>query len=303
MQYDISIQIQPSFEEFINQANLIAVAQQTLKHQHVDRGTLTIVLTEDAAVREQNQLHRGIDAPTDVLSFPNHGSINLVDPPGSADDQLILPPELMEEEAEYLGDIMIAVPFTTRQADKAHRSLTDELNLLVAHGVLHLLGYDHATEEEEATMWRIQDEILQSLPPGTEINHDKLTGRSLGFLAGRWYSFRMAVNGAWHTLRTQPNAWIELAAVAVITAGGLFFRITPVEWALLALSASLVIALEAINTAIEATVDLVTTDYHPLAKIAKDSAAGALVFSVLGTLCVAAAVFGPRLWRLFQSLG
>lgn len=140
------------------------------------------------------------------------------------------------------------------------------------------------------------DESTQS-----STNHAALTGRDRGFWAGRWYSFSAAVSGARHTLLTQPNAWIEMAAFVVITVAGIYFRITSVEWALLALTAFSVIALEAVNTAVEATVDLVTTDFHPLAKIAKDAAAGALVFSVLGSIGVAVAIFGPRIWALLQA--
>lgn len=125
-----------------------------------------------------------------------------------------------------------------------------------------------------------------------------LAGRDRPFLAGRWFSFNAALNGARHTLATQPNAWIELIAVAVVTLTGWWLQIAALEWALLALTFSLVLALEAVNTAVEAIVDLVAPHYHPLAKIAKDAAAGALVFAVLGSLGVAGAIFGPRLWPL-----
>lgn len=125
-----------------------------------------------------------------------------------------------------------------------------------------------------------------------------LAGRDRPFLAGRWFSFTAALQGAWHTLATQPNAWIELTAVAVVTFAGWWVQIGALEWALLALTFSLVLALEAVNTAIEATIDLVSPHYHPLAKIAKDAAAGALVFAVLGSLGVASAILGPRLWQL-----
>ena len=127
---------------------------------------------------------------------------------------------------------------------------------------------------------------------------EALSGRNRGFWGGRWYSFRAAVTGALHTVRTQPNAWIELTACVVVVAAGYLLQITAVEWAVVGLVLCLVLALEAINTAVEAVVDLVTEEYHPLARIAKDAAAGALVFAVLGSLIVAAAVFGPRLVRL-----
>jgi len=125
-----------------------------------------------------------------------------------------------------------------------------------------------------------------------------LTGRDRGFWRGRWFSVKAAIAGAVHTVRTQPNAWIELAALAVILVAGWWFAIRAIEWALLGLTVFIVLALEAVNTAVEATIDLVSPHYHPLAKIAKDTAAGALIFAVLGSLWVAAAIFGPRLWAL-----
>jgi len=111
----------------------------------------------------------------------------------------------------------------------------------------------------------------------------------------RWHSFTAAVHGVGYTLRTQRNTWIELAAVAVVVAAGLWLRIRPTEWAVLALTVAMVLALEAVNSAIEALVDLVSPDYHELARVAKDCAAGAMIFAVLGSLAVAAAIFGPPL--------
>ncbi len=110
---------------------------------------LTIVLTDDETVAGLNRQYRGMDGPTDVLSF------SAIEPtPG-----FITAPEALP----YLGDIVIATPYSQRQALELGRSLRDELRLLVVHGVLHLLGYDHATPEEEAQMWARQDEILAGL--------------------------------------------------------------------------------------------------------------------------------------------
>lgn len=122
-----------------------------------------------------------------------------------------------------------------------------------------------------------------------------------GFLPGRWFSFRAALSGALYTLRTQPNAWIEVAALVVVSIAGWWFAIDAMEWGLLLLTVFVVLAMEAVNTAVEALVDLVSPEYHPLAKIAKDAAAGAMVFAVLGSLAVAAAIFGPRLWALLMQ--
>ena len=129
--------------------------------------------------------------------------------------------------------------------------------------------------------------------------HPGLTGRDLGFWRGRWFSFRAAVIGAFHVVRTQPNAWIELTALVIVAAAAWYFQVTSIEWAILAVCVFGVLSLEAINTSVEASIDLVSPHYHPLAKIAKDAAAGALVFAVLGSLVVATAVFGPRVAALF----
>lgn len=129
----------------------------------------------------------------------------------------------------------------------------------------------------------------------------QLAGRDRTFLAGRWFSFQAAIAGVRHTLRTQPNAWIELTAILVVSLAGLWFRLARWEWVTLILIFSLILALEAVNTAVEAVVDLVSPDYHPLAKIAKDAAAGALVLAVLGSIVVAGIIFGPRLWALIGN--
>lgn len=127
-----------------------------------------------------------------------------------------------------------------------------------------------------------------------------LTGRDRGFWASRWYSFSAAVAGALHTIRTQPNAWIEITAIAVVTGVGLLVGVDRWEWVALVLIFSMIIALEAVNTAIEAAVDLVSPEYHPLAKIAKDAAAGALLLAVLGSVIIAAIIFLPRFWALLS---
>ena len=88
----------------------------------------------------------------------------------------------------------------------------------------------------------------------------------------------------------------ELAALGVVGVAGLGFGITPLEWGLIGFTAMVVLALEAVNTAVEAVVDLASPQIHPLAKIAKDAAAGAMVLAVIGSVLVALAVFGPRLW-------
>jgi len=121
---------------------------------------------------------------------------------------------------------------------------------------------------------------------------------NIGFWRGRLLSFGAALQGVAYTFRTQPNVWIELSALTVVALAGLWFAISALEWGLLGLTIAMILALEAVNTAIEAVVDLASPQYHPLAKIAKDTAAGAMVIAALGSLFVAACIFGPRLWAL-----
>lgn len=111
-------------------------------------------------------------------------------------------------------------------------------------------------------------------------------------------SFVAAWEGVVYVIRTQPNVWIELTALGAVAIVGLFFGLSALEWGLLALTVAVIVALEAVNTAIETVVDLVSPTYHPLAKIAKDTAAAALLIAVLGSVVVALCIFGPKLWAL-----
>ncbi len=124
--------------------------------------------------------------------------------------------------------------------------------------------------------------------------------RPAGYLAGRWFSLKAAAAGLRYTFRTQPNARIELVALALVGALGWWLGITRVEWAVIGLISAVILALEAVNTALEALVDLISPQYHFQAKRAKDAAAGAMLLAVFGSLWVALFLLGPRLWeRLF----
>ncbi len=118
-------------------------AQAALVHQSAD-GDLSIVLSDDEELQRLNLDYLGIDAPTDVLSFP----ASEIDP---------------ESGVRYLGDILISVPRAEQQAAAARHGITSEVQLLVVHGVLHLLGYDHADREQKSRMWAVQAAVLESL--------------------------------------------------------------------------------------------------------------------------------------------
>jgi diacylglycerol kinase len=108
-------------------------------------------------------------------------------------------------------------------------------------------------------------------------------------------SFSFAGQGVWHAVRTQRNMRVHLAAALVVVIVGGIVGISAADWAALALAIGLVLTAEIFNTVIEAVIDLHTPEFHPLAKIAKDGAAGAVLVASLAAVGVAVAVFVPHL--------
>jgi probable rRNA maturation factor len=148
----IGIQIDDAYASLVDGENLHAVAVATLVANGIDDAEVTIVVTSDETVQQLNRDYRGIDAPTDVLSFASQE--------GESEADLALPLELAAELDRYLGDIIIAYPYTIQQAAHFASTPAAELRLMVVHGLLHLLGDDHDTAEAEAEMWARQEEVL-----------------------------------------------------------------------------------------------------------------------------------------------
>ena len=111
-------------------------------------------------------------------------------------------------------------------------------------------------------------------------------------------AFIWAAAGIAYSLRTQPNMRVHVLAALLAVGLGWFTDISRVEWLILILTIMAVIAAELFNTAVEASVDLVSPDYHPLAKAAKDAAAGAVLTAAAASLVVGVILFGPTLYRL-----
>lgn len=131
----------PPFEkELVEHAARIALGDQSAPAQ----AELTIVLTDDEQLRDLNREFLGEDNPTDVLSFPS----------AEADP---------ETGAPYLGDVLISVPRAAQQAQAAGHALEAEIQLLVVHGILHLMGHDHAQAADKARMWAAQARVLKQL--------------------------------------------------------------------------------------------------------------------------------------------
>jgi probable rRNA maturation factor len=152
----IYIRLEPSLQEGIPDELLERAALEALHGPAAPgfelalgegRVDLTILQTDDAHLQVLNREYLHQDAPTDVLSFPA----------GEPDP---------ETGALYLGDIVLSIPRAAAQAREAGHSLEDEAQLLVVHGVLHLLGHDHAGPSDKERMWAAQGAALERLGLG-----------------------------------------------------------------------------------------------------------------------------------------
>jgi len=154
MSFEIDVQIDELLDHQVSAEGLQAAVEATLLREGVTTAGVSLMIAGDQLLHQLNLEYRGIDGPTDVLSFSAREDVE------DAAAQFVTAPEA----ADFLGDIVISLPYAARQAVVAGHSTARELHLLAIHGTLHLLGYDHATAEEEAVMWALQDAILASLP-------------------------------------------------------------------------------------------------------------------------------------------
>lgn len=118
------------------------VIKRILKKENIKNSVFSIILVDDDAIRKLNNEYRKIDKVTDVISF------------ALLDDARII------TDIKVLGDIYISVPRMKKQALDYNHSETRELSFLVAHGLLHLLGYDHMNKDDEKIMFGKQEEVL-----------------------------------------------------------------------------------------------------------------------------------------------
>ena len=114
--------------------------------------------------------------------------------------------------------------------------------------------------------------------------------------ASRLASFRYAFAGWWYVLRTQRNAWIHAVASVAVFLVALWLGLGRIDWAILILTVAVVWVAEFVNTSVEAVVDLLSPEIHPLAKAAKDIAAAAVLIAALAAVVVGLLVLGPPLW-------
>ena len=116
------------------------------------------------------------------------------------------------------------------------------------------------------------------------------------FIAG----FRHAFRGLWYALRTQRNARVQVCIAILAILLGVALHISTVEFAMVFVAITGVFIAEMFNTVFELCIDLASPDYHPLAKIAKDVAAGAVLLSAILSVVIGLFVFGPHLWDLLH---
>ena len=112
---------------------------------------------------------------------------------------------------------------------------------------------------------------------------------------GRIRSFKFALVGLWTMLKSQHNAWIHLCLTVGVVAAGFLLDVSAAEWCALILAMMAVWTAEALNTAFEFLADAASPDFHPLVKRAKDVAAGAVLFSAVGSVAIGILVLGPHI--------
>jgi len=108
-------------------------------------------------------------------------------------------------------------------------------------------------------------------------------------------SFRYAAEGIWTAFLHERVFTIELLAAIVVAIAGVVFKVSRIEGAVLAICITLVLSAECLNSALERMVDLVTPEYHPLAKQIKDLAAGAVLITAIGSVIIGLQIFGPKM--------
>lgn len=141
----ISIHVRKPYIRKVSKKRIIHVVKQTLIDQQQDESfDLSILVCSDMEITTYNKMYRQIDQPTDVLSFTN----NEIDP---------------ETNSRILGDIVVSFDTAYSQAQQAKNDLQTEIDMLIIHGVLHLLGFDHDDVTNKSIMWKNQYKLHKKL--------------------------------------------------------------------------------------------------------------------------------------------
>ena len=158
----VDISILPPFRPQVSRSALRKLALRALNQMLPGEAyQVDLAISDDDTIRRLNREYRGLDEATDVLSFSQRYQGNWEgegEPPNVA--EIDMPSELPEGELAHLGEVIISYPQVLRQAGPGPTGYQAELDLLVAHGILHLLGYDHVEPQEQARMRAEEQKIL-----------------------------------------------------------------------------------------------------------------------------------------------
>ncbi len=147
---EIGISVEEEFKGLVDKDWARKIAQQVLKAENVTPPyDVSIIFTDSETVQRLNRDYRGVDEPTDVIAF-------YMLPQKETGSTFVLPPDGVTR----LGEIIISYPQAAEQAGEQGNTVVQELALLIVHGILHLLGYDHEQPEEEKRMRQREQELL-----------------------------------------------------------------------------------------------------------------------------------------------
>ena len=153
LKIQLSIRIEKPFVGLVSKQWLRRAVRLTLVHTGVSSPVeLGLVIAGDETVHELNRIYRNVDRTTDVIAFA-------LSERGAKAEPFVTPPD----SVIHLGEVIISYPQAKRQAEEQCHPLESELALLVAHGVLHLLGYDHELPEQEQRMRAMESKVLDAI--------------------------------------------------------------------------------------------------------------------------------------------
>ena len=159
----IDVSVSEEFSQLVSEEWLSEVALKSLQValSKNDPGHVSIVISDDACIKELNSKYRGLNEVTDVLAFSSiyggHWEGDLSDPTDNRDnlEDFILPPD----QIPPLGEVIISYPQSVRQAAENNHSVHQEIAVLTAHGILHLIGHDHMDNKDAIVMQSKEHDI------------------------------------------------------------------------------------------------------------------------------------------------
>jgi len=157
---EINFILDEEFQEYLDSSWLYSIAEQVITIQSIGNNIeMGLVITTQERIQELNKKYRGKDTPTDVLSFTM-----LPESVSTVELGFINPPDGIK----HLGEVIISYPQAIKQAEEHGHSMKRELAILVIHGVLHLLGYDHIEDKQAQDMEAKEAAVLRSIKGGLD---------------------------------------------------------------------------------------------------------------------------------------